>query len=140
MSDRISLARWFEPTVALVAASGVAISARVIFGNSRVIAGGMVFIAAALIVVTVVLWGRVERTEPRHSVAYGLLPLLLVAALLAVDLEYVLEHGMVVNTAGHISLIVGGFFARSRVQAPSWKNMRQEVSRRSTTKREKVSG
>lgn len=114
MSSRVSPDRWFEPTVTLLTASGVAIAARAFFGSSRVIAGGMVFIAAALTVVTVMLWGRAERTAPRHQVAYRMLPLMLIAALLAIDLAFILEHGLVINTAGLVSLIVGGFFARSR--------------------------
>lgn len=113
--SRISPDRWYEPTLTLVVASAAAIAVRVLRGNSRVIAGGMVFIAAALILVIVALWSRAERPERKHKLVYGLLPIMLISAFLAIDLRYILEHGMVINTAGLIALIVGGFFARFRL-------------------------
>ena len=115
MRSEIPPSRWFEPTATMVIAAWLALALRVLSGTSRVINGGMVFVAVCVALVLTVLWRRAQRPEPKHRLVYGSLPVTLIAALLAIDFRHLLEHGIVMNMAGVIALIVGGLWSRSHI-------------------------
>lgn len=115
MSSDISPSRWFEPTATMIAASWLALVVRAFRGTSRVINGGMVFLAVCAALVLIVLWNRAQRPELRHQVVYALLPITLIAALLAIDYRHMLENGIVINVAGAVALIAGGLWGRSQI-------------------------
>lgn len=115
MSGDISPSRWFEPTATMVAAAWLALVVRAFRGTSRVINGGMVFLAVCVALVLIVLWNRAQRPQPRHHVVYALLPITLIAALLAIDYRHMVENGIAINAAAAVALIAGGLWGRSHV-------------------------
>lgn len=107
--------RWFRPTAGILGSAAALLILRWLGGNSPTISGAVVFVSATMAVVLIVLWGRAERRQPIHAVAYWLVPVAAVATLtLGIDTQYIRENGIIINTAAVVALVIGGLLARFR--------------------------
>lgn len=114
MKRPIRVEKWLGPTSGILGGAVVLVLLQHFGGNSPTISGAIVFVAATLTIVLLVLWNRAERTHPIHGLVYWLIPVAIVVLGINTDFDYIKEHGLIVNITGVVALLVGGFIARSR--------------------------